>query len=73
MKAPGKGTFLWTSQDIHRASQFFRGRDARDVLREQSENPVDEQDTVIVGERLPHTAEGEFEADTNFLKEAKNG
>ena len=33
--APGKspsGAFLWTSQDIHRASWVLRGRDVDDAL-----------------------------------------
>ena len=35
-KSPS-GTFLWTAEDIHRASWVMRGRDADDVLVERNE------------------------------------
>ena len=36
MKAPG-GAFLWTSEDIERASWLLRHRDASDILADAQE------------------------------------
>ena len=31
-KAPGNHAYLWVEDDIHRASEAFRGRDASDIF-----------------------------------------